>query len=190
MKEKLLKILSDATVTRGLEPADLEQLLQRATVDIVPQGRIVLAEGQHSDALYVVLSGCLKVMLLTANRKNHVNRVRNIALNTLSPGDCFGEYSLIDSEPVSASIMAAEPSLLLKITKTTFDTTLAVNDRLAKIIYRNLLHILVRRLRKKDQALDLNLDVLEQMQSMISAGRMESPPPQPAQPGIDEVAEA
>jgi CRP/FNR family cyclic AMP-dependent transcriptional regulator len=173
LKEKLLKILSDATVTRGLEPADLEQLLQQATVDIVPQGRIVLAEGQHSDALYMVLSGCLKVMFLTANRKNYANRVRDIPLNTLSPGDCFGEYSLIDSEPVSASVVAVEPSLLLKITKTTFDATLAANDRLAKIIYRNLLHILVRRLRKKDQALDLNLDVMEQMQSIISLDRQQ-----------------
>ena len=67
LKEKLLKILSGATVTQGLESADLEQLLQQATIDIVPQGQIVLAEGQHSEALYVVLSGRLKVMLPAVN---------------------------------------------------------------------------------------------------------------------------
>ena len=157
----VLKILATATVTQGLESADLGQLLQHATVETVPQGWMVLAEGQHSEALYVVLSGHLKVMLLTVDHRDHPNRVRDIYLHALSPGGCFGEYSLIDSEPASASVIAAEPAELLKITGKDFQTVAAHNDRLAKIIYCNLLHILVRRLRKKDQELDLNLDVLE-----------------------------
>ena len=121
----------------------------------------MLAEGQRSEVLYVVLSGQLKVMLLVLDRKDHPNRVQDIQLSTLKPGDCFGEYSLIDSEPASASVLAAEPTELLKITSQDFQTVAAHQDRLAKTIYCNLLHLLVRRLRKKDQELDLNLDVLE-----------------------------
>ena len=159
--EEVVRILSTATVTHGLKPADLEPLLQQATVETAPQGWMVLAEGQHGKALYLVLSGHLKVMLLTVDHRDHPNRVRDIYLHTLSPGDCFGEYSLIDSEPASASVIAAEPAELLKITGKDFQRVAAHHDRLAKIIYCNLLHILVRRLRKKDQELDLNLDVLE-----------------------------
>lgn len=159
--EEVVRILSAATVTQGLEPTDLGQLLQHATVETVPQGWMVLAEGQHGKALYVVLSGQLKVMLLALDRRDHPNRVEDIHLGTLGPGNCFGEYSLIDSEPTSASVIAAEPTELLKITGKDFQTVAAHNDRLAKTIYCNLLHILVRRLRKKDQELDLNLDVLE-----------------------------
>ena len=53
------------------------------------------------------------------------------------------------------------PTELLKITGRDFQTVAAHHDRLAKTVYCNLLHILVRRLRKKDQELDLNLDMLE-----------------------------
>lgn len=158
--QDVLRILSTATVTQGLERADLELLLQHVTVETVPPGWMVLAEDQHSEALYVVLSGHIKVMLLALDHKDHPNRVQDLYLNTLKPGDCFGEYSLIDSESASASVIAAEPTELLKITGKNFQTVATQKDRLAKQIYCNLLRILVRRLRKKDQELDLNLDVL------------------------------
>ena len=160
-QEELLKILAGATVTQGLESADLQVLLSYAVVETVPHGWMVLAEGQHGESLYVVLSGQLKVMLLRVDHKDHPNRVQDIHLSTLKPGDCFGEYSLIDSEPASASVVAAEPTELLKILRADFQTIAAQNGRLAKTVYCNLLHILVRRLRKKDQELDLNLDVRE-----------------------------
>jgi len=160
-REDVLQILSAATVIQGLGPTDLAVLLQHATIETAPQGWVVLAEDQHSEGLYVVLSGQLKVMLLALDQKQHPNRVEDIHLSTLGPGDCFGDYSLIDAEPASASVIAAEPSVLLKITRTGFEAAVAGNDRLAKTIYHNLLRILVRRLRKKDRELDLNLDVLE-----------------------------
>ena len=160
-QEDVLRILSAATVTQGLEAADLAVLLQQATIETVPQGWMVLAEGQRSEALYVVLSGHLKVMLLTVDHRDHPNRVQDIQLSTLKPGDCFGEYSLIDSEPASASVIAAEPTELLKITGKDFKVVAAHHDRLAKIVYCNLLRVLVRGLRKKDREIDLNLDVLE-----------------------------
>ena len=159
--QTILQILSGATVTQGLKSAELEHLLQQATLETVPQGWLVLAEGQHGEALYLVLSGHLKVMLLALDHKDHPNRVQDIQLSTLKPGDCFGEYSLIDSAPASASVIAAEPTELLKMTGKNFQRAAAHNDRLAKTVYCNLLRILVRRLRKKDQELDLNLDGLE-----------------------------
>jgi hypothetical protein len=49
--EEVLRILSAATVTQGLAPDDLESLLQHATLETVNQGWMVLAEGQHGEAL-------------------------------------------------------------------------------------------------------------------------------------------
>jgi CRP-like cAMP-binding protein len=159
--EEVVRILSAATVTHGLKPTDLAALLQQATIETAPQGWTVLAEGQRGEALYVVLSGQCKVMLLAVDRRGHPNRVQDIHLSTLGRGDCFGEYSLIDSEPVSASVIATAPAELLKITGQDFQAVAAHNDRLAKTIYCNLLHIMVRRLRKHNQELDLDLDGLE-----------------------------
>ena len=160
-QQNVLRILTTATVTHGLETCRSGATPPAGHRGDRAQGWMVLAEGQHSEALYVVLSGQLKVMLLALDHKDHPNRVQDIQLNTLKPGDCFGEYSLIDSEPASASVIAAEPAELLKITSKDFQTVAAHNDRLAKTVYCNLLRILVRRLRKKNREIDLNLDVLE-----------------------------
>jgi CRP-like cAMP-binding protein len=72
-------------------------------------------------------------------------------------GDCFGEYSLIDQQPTSASVIATQPGELIKITKPAFDAILQDNDRIAKIVYFNILRILIRRLRKLDTNYNLFL---------------------------------
>ena len=73
-----------------------------------------------------------------------------VQLNTLCAGDCFGEYSLIDQNPISASVVATEAGELIQITKPAFDAVLQANDRIAKTVYFNILRILVGRLRKLD----------------------------------------
>jgi CRP-like cAMP-binding protein len=68
----------------------------------------------------------------------------------LQAGDCFGEYSLLDQQLTSASVTATQDGELLKITKPAFDEILNANDHIAKIIYYNLLQVLIGRLRKLD----------------------------------------
>jgi hypothetical protein len=70
-------------------------------------------------------------------------------------GGFFGEYSLIDSKPSSASIIATQPGELVKITNTDLDVVLKKNDRIAKTIYRNVLQVLVRRLRNINKEYDM-----------------------------------
>jgi CRP-like cAMP-binding protein len=74
----------------------------------------------------------------------------------LNQGDCFGEYSLIEKTRTTASVVAKEPGEALKIPKTYFDQILD-DSQMAKSIYRNMLHILIKRLRKKENELDLVL---------------------------------
>lgn len=157
--EAILEILSGTEIAQGLEQADLELLLAHARIETVDAGAVVIDEGQPGEAGYVVLAGQLKVMLLKEAAGPTANRPTDMQLATLKPGDCFGEYSLIDAEPASATVVTTEPTKLLKISRASFKRIDATHDRLAKVIYHNLLHILVRRLRKKDKELDLNLDI-------------------------------
>ena len=69
-------------------------------------------------------------------------------------GDFFGEYSLIDSKPASASVIATQAGELIKITKHNMDNILENNDRIAKIVYLNILKILVERLRHINREYD------------------------------------
>lgn len=157
-EEILAVLLAETKIAKGLTVAELAQLLIHAQVVEIEPGQVVIAEGQPSDTLYIVMQGRLNVVL-SAVGDAHLNRFNDIHLNTLQRGDCFGEYSLIDGQLASASVMALEPAVLLKITRKAFESVAMTYDKVARIIYCNLLHILVQRLRRKDLELDLNFDV-------------------------------
>lgn len=97
-----------------------EQLVRFATfMDIVPATQFspVVRQGEHGDAMFLILEGELRARLLVGDRET--------TLATLKPGDFFGEISLFDHGPRSADVVANEDSTLLKI-------TVAACDALAK----------------------------------------------------------
>lgn len=73
-----------------------------------PQWSTLVTQGEHGDAMYLILEGELRVRLLIGGRES--------ILSTLGPGDFFGEISLFDHGPRSADIVANQDSYLLKIT--------------------------------------------------------------------------
>jgi CRP/FNR family transcriptional regulator, cyclic AMP receptor protein len=100
----------------------------------------VMAGGDATDSLYIVLSGRLKVMMSDAEGKE-------VILCILGPGEFFGEMGLIDDSPRSASVVAIEACELLCIAKRDFKRCLAENFEMAMAVMRGL----VRRLREADR---------------------------------------
>ena len=106
----------------------------------VTRGTIIMAAGDPTDSLYIVLSGRLKVMLSDADGKE-------VILTIIGPGEFFGEMGLIDDAPRSASVIAIEPCELLAITRRDFRKCLAENVEMSMAVMRGL----VRRLREADR---------------------------------------
>jgi CRP-like cAMP-binding protein len=145
-------LLAASVVFEGLEPADLETILACCRLVDVEAGEIVLTESQSIESLYVICEGSVEFFLPEHGPRGH--RASQIRLNVLGPGRCFGEYSLIDHKPSSASAQALIPSRLCVLARDDFRRLTERDDRLGKVVYRNLLHFLVTRLRSKDQELD------------------------------------
>ncbi len=106
----------------------------------VSRGAVVLAAGDLTDSLYIVLSGRLKVMMSDTEGKE-------VILSILGPGEFFGEMGLIDDSPRSASVLAIESCELLSISKRDFKKSLAENFEMTMAVMRGL----VRRLRDADR---------------------------------------
>src|SRR3970282_2181132 len=120
-----------------------DQLRMLATVvsrKSVSRSPTVMAGGDPTDTLYIVLSGRLKVMMSDAEGKE-------VILTILGPGEFFGEMGLIDDEPRSASVVAIEACELLYISKRDFKKSLAETCEMAMAVRRGL----VRRLREADR---------------------------------------
>ncbi|MBK8063877.1 MAG: cyclic nucleotide-binding domain-containing protein [Betaproteobacteria bacterium] len=105
-----------------------------------PRGTTVMAAGDLTDSLYIVISGRLKVMMSDAEGKE-------VILSILGSGEFFGEMGLIDDAPRSASVVAIEPCELLCISKRDFKKCLADNFEMSMAVMRGL----VRRLRDADR---------------------------------------
>ncbi len=105
-----------------------------------PRNTTIMAAGDPTDSLYIVLSGRLKVMMSDADG-------REVILTIIGPGEFFGEMGLIDDSPRSASVVAIEPCELLSITKRDFKQSMEQNFDLAMTVMRGL----VRRLREADR---------------------------------------
>ncbi|MGH8690493.1 MAG: Crp/Fnr family transcriptional regulator [Burkholderiales bacterium] len=114
-----------------------------------PRSTTIMAGGDPTDSLYIVLSGRLKVMMSDAEGKE-------VILSILTPGEFFGEMGLIDDEPRSASVVTIEPCELLSIAKRDFKKCLAENFEMATAVMRGL----VRRLREADRKIG-SLEMLD-----------------------------
>jgi CRP/FNR family transcriptional regulator, cyclic AMP receptor protein len=100
----------------------------------------IIAAGDPSDALYIVISGRLKVMMSD-------DEGREVILAILGPGEFFGEMALVDDSPRSATVIAIEPCELLTISKTDFKKCVAENFDICMGVMRGL----VKRLRDADR---------------------------------------
>ena len=104
-------------------------------------GEVIFKEGSHGAAVYVLTSGMVEISKMIQGKK--------IAVETLGPGDIFGEMSFIDHAPRSATAIAVENTVLELVDKDFLDREF---NQIASD-FRQIICTLVRRLRKTTQNL-------------------------------------
>ena len=163
-EDETLRALANVEVFTGLTRDEIKLFHDSSQRVTFNKADTVIEKGQIGSALYIILTGQFEVDLplgvyVPQQTGSQVERrTTKVQLNTLNAGDCFGEYSLIDQQPVSASVIATQPGELVRITKPAFDAILQANDHIAKTVYYNVLHLLIKRLRKLNT--DYNLFLL------------------------------
>ncbi len=77
-----------------------------------PKDTMIFCEGQQGKELYIIQKGSIKITKIVDNKE--------VLLAVLKPGDIFGEMSLLEDKPRSASAMAHEEAVLLAVNKENF----------------------------------------------------------------------
>jgi len=122
-----------------LREGDLDRLGLAARERSYPKNSVILFEDDPGDALYVVVSGQVKVVLTAEDG-------REVILSVRDRGDFFGEMSLIDEEPRSAHVIAMEDARLLVLRREDFQRCLLEIPQIGL----GLLRAMCRRLRQAD----------------------------------------
>jgi CRP/FNR family transcriptional regulator, cyclic AMP receptor protein len=92
--------------------AELAELTKIADEIDVPEGKELTREGDRGREFFVLLEGNAQVK--QGSRK----------VNTLGPGDFFGEIALVSRSPRTATVATTTPARLLVITATSFKSLL------------------------------------------------------------------
>lgn len=135
----------------------LVALAQSLAIVEVGAGVTLFKEGEDGRSMYVVLRGEVEVC-------KHSQRGSDARVALLGPGDWFGEMSIVDVQPRSASIRALGPTSLLCISAQDLEKLYRQDLKAYAIIVLNLARELSRRLRVADGVLaDLIANVFDTM---------------------------
>lgn len=127
-----LSPLKKVSLFAGLTDEQLKSIASLCNRKMLAAGQLLFRENDNGNAFYIVLSGSIKIY----TEKSGEEKI----LTVLAAGDSFGELSLIDGKPRSASARAVEHCMLLELLaadfqqllKNHFDITLGVMRELAE----------------------------------------------------------
>ena len=143
--EAAVALLRRTRLFAELREDTLRALADRSVERSYPRHGRLFYQGDTGSGLYVLASGLVKVVVTSEDGEEMV-------LVTLGPGDAFGELSIVDGGPRSASAEALEPTVALVITREVLLDLATRDSGLTEALLRTL-GALLRRL--TEQASDL-----------------------------------
>ncbi|MBU0495222.1 MAG: Crp/Fnr family transcriptional regulator [Chloroflexi bacterium] len=120
----------------NLSDAELKVLSVRLGKRVLQPGEVIFKQDDPGDTMYIIRSGRVKIF-------TNDEQGREIVFNLYDPGNFFGEFSMLDEQPRSASAEALETTQLFSLSRLDF----LVAVRQCPEIAIGVMQVLVGRLR-------------------------------------------
>ncbi len=128
-----------------LSAGDLQTLLTGAKRLPFHKDQDLLRQGQRNGSLFIVQEGLLHVLRAAGGKQ--------VFLGRLEPGAFFGELSLVDPGPTTATVHAASDGVLVEISRECLDAFTAAHPAAGVELLRRMLQDVAHRLRSADERL-------------------------------------
>lgn len=136
----LLSFLRTVPLFCDLDDESLSLLSKVSHFKHVSKGEVLFLQEDPGDAAYIVSSGTIAIVLTTTDG-------RELVINEMREGDCFGELALLENEPRSAGAVAREDSEVVWIPRREFLGQVEAEPKLM----RRLLETVAARLRNSGE---------------------------------------
>jgi len=140
------EVLKALPLFKALTAPELENLASYLFEKSFHPGSTLFVEGMAGEILYLIRKGRVEILKRAPGGEDKV-------LATLKGGDSLGEMSLVDNLPRTATARVAEESVLLVMTKKSFNTMLEKHPAMGVKILLEFLRIANDRLRKANETL-------------------------------------
>lgn len=140
-------LLSRVPIFTSLEEESLRRLAELCRSRAFKRGEVIFHEGDPGNALYLIESGQVKIVLISDEGEETI-------LNVQGPEECLGELALIDAAPRSATAVALERVQVLALYRDDFLALLSRHPPVALAVMSGLAGM-IRRLSSQVQDLML-----------------------------------
>jgi CRP/FNR family transcriptional regulator, cyclic AMP receptor protein len=134
-KQDPVKMLADVPIFEGLSKKELSQIAGAAKEISHRQGAVLAKEGQSGVGFFLILDGSAGVKVGSRSR------------GRLGPGDFFGEISLLDGGPRTATVTAETDVVTLGLTPWDFKRLVESSPAIAA----KMLKVMAQRLRSSSK---------------------------------------
>jgi CRP-like cAMP-binding protein len=122
-RQRLLSnVLHQSPLFKPFNKSDRRELVERFRARDVNKGTVLIREGERSDGMYILLSGEVEVLLGEQR------------LATLKEGEVFGEMSLLQKSPATATVAATRRTSLLRLPREDFDRLISTHPQILAMI--------------------------------------------------------
>jgi uncharacterized membrane protein len=156
-----VEILAQLPLFDTLAREDLDALARRLTERRFGAGEKVFDQNDAGTSMYIVLTGAVRIFLPGTKRDEPA-----VILKDSRPGEYFGELSLFDEKPRSASVTATVDTTLLELTRSDFREHLTRSTSAALTILAEM----AERLRETNALLSQRAarDVIKEFEEQLS----------------------
>jgi len=127
--DELARFLSGVPILEGVSARSIIGLAQACRRKKFPKGNYLFMQGDPAEAAYIVRSGSIAIILCSADG-------RELLINEMRPGDCFGEIGVLTSLPRSTGAVARLNSEALVIPAAAFLTAIDNEPNLARRVLK------------------------------------------------------
>jgi CRP/FNR family cyclic AMP-dependent transcriptional regulator len=146
--EQLKKIF----IFQDLEAKELDQIIKLGSMHHFDAGKVIIAEGDAGDCMYVMCTGEVEVTKrLTMILDKDTPKERLMVRLKAEEGVSFGEMALLENEERSATVTAVTDCLLLELKRDDLLQHIFQNSNTGCKILLRLAQLLSRHLRKTNQ---------------------------------------
>ncbi len=137
---EIAEFLQNVRLFREVDRPALLALTARLRERRLRKGQVLFREGDQGEEMFLVRDGSILVSKAVTGKVEQV-------LARFGPGDFFGEMSLFDRSPRSATIQAESEATLLALDRDNLSDLIEVNPRAAAAFFHGLVQVFIERLR-------------------------------------------
>lgn len=147
-----VNLLKKIPLFKEFKSTELAGVSMVAKKEHYKRDQVIFKEKAKGDALYIIKKGRVRIVKTDSFGEDHI-------LALLKPGEYFGEISLVDRAPRSATVIAHEDTECIVIKRADFKNLIAGNTEIERKFYKSFSEVLCERLRVTNENLTFSQEI-------------------------------